>query len=295
MFTKNQNCVSFFTNMVSDKEVDFQSELSALGSLSFQLVIEDNLFFNYSDLPLPGSNQVFFCHSGLDMELPNKMYSGDKVSFENLVLFQGKIFTVNVKLGISTLEVKSLKGSLIKECRLASDGSGIIDMNAFDDGLYQLWLDGKLYDTFYSSSQTLRPDCKIIVTIDSAVVNKNYQNVPVLDISFSARKAFLEYQIVVSPNRKIEVKEMMVHTVDGESYLGPTETKIMGRQMANTFVSKNAVPVAFNTQNSTQLKLTYSNQFSSREKQLAQTLPSPNLDRMKKLDEDFLFTTIVHI
>lgn len=293
MQSKNDNQVTFF---IADQEQTLSENLKGLDNIYFQILNQDNLFFNYTNLPFLNENQLYYFENLEDGGLKTEHLATPSDLFEKFK----KSFNLSLSIQNSLIEVKTLKGISV----FSTNSNGVqnlpINLVSLEDGPYQLWINNELKKHIFLSDEELNQNCIGIINLNIEQLLNNSNASKKLKISFDARSAYFEYQVVIPPNRKIDVKDMSIATPDGEAYTGPQEQEIIGQQKANVFTSKTAFQLQHKTNTASKLALTYANNFSNRNNQLQRDLPYPEINGLKKYNaengqQDYLLTTIVYV
>ncbi|MBD78265.1 MAG: hypothetical protein CL840_05030 [Crocinitomicaceae bacterium] len=300
MVSQQENIISYYVATDSPQNTNLQNELTNLGNLYFQVINNDSLFFNYTDVPFLNDTELFYFENGINPTNSSLVQQGNNVSNADVVTRRSVSFNVTLPEGSSTLEVKTKSGETMYSETISGVSNYLLKLPSLDEGLYQLWINGSLSETFFLNLQELSGNCVGVFCLNVQKLLANNPAQSQLTLNFNARSAFLEYQIVVPKKRKIEVQNLTVLGSDGNEYSGPQEKQIIGGQTAQVFTSKYALKLQANLTTAPQLKMTYANDFSNRYKQLNRDLPNPNVEELRKYKANtgsgsYLLSTIIHV
>ena len=300
LIRKNNHVFSFYIGLDNRSTFDLNRDFEGLTNLYFQVIIDDPLFFNYTDIPYLNQQQIFYFDNTNNPEDPGRLQQGQFVGEEDLVILKPKMFTVLLPAGKLNLEVRKYGGLTVKA--VAVDGNKtkkyLLDLHHQEDGLYELWFNNQRQETFFLSEKLVE-NCIGILHFDikNLAAGKNVQQ---YELTFNARAVYWQYRVVVREERKIEVVDMKISGMHEEAYQGPEKQQIIGGQVAQVFTTTTPVQLRNKLKTNPQLQLTYSNDFSDRKKQLEIKLPNPDVEGLKKYSRgeyegSFLLSTIVYV
>lgn len=301
LMKKEGNLFSFYAGINIQESFDINTNFNGLKDLFFQLVNKDELFFNYTAIPSVNEQQLYYFENAANTSNPQFFQKSQFVTQQDLIGYKPKRFNVQLPNKEVIVEIKTTNNHLVTTAKI--DGSIVknylISLKQYDDGVYQLWLDNQLQQTFFMSEDIVQ-NCIGIVRINMEEIIAQYSNNTVYTINFNTRSVFWEYQVVVQKNRKIKVIEMNISGLNDEKYLGPVEQEIIGGQIAQVFTTSNPLPLKNKLEESPQLQVIYSNDFSNRKNQMEIKLPNPNTEQIKKYNQgenkgSFFSSTIVYV
>ena len=302
MMKKGSNRISFYAGIGVAETFVIDTEFKGLNDLYFQLINEDHLFFNYTDVPFVNDNELYYYENGINSSEPNLFHKSDYVNKEDLIGYKPKKFNIQLSGNEVKIEVKTGAGKIINSTIISGSDvkNYLVNLTHYDDGVYQLWMNDELQETFFISNEEIVKGCMGIIKIDVNKIIIQYQNELKYSIKFNARFVYWQYQVVVPKSRKIEVFEMNVLGIDNEEYIGPIEKEIIGGQTAQVFTTSKAMQLQNKLETNPQLTVTYSNEFSNRKNELELKLPNPEAEQIKKYNQgenegSFFLPTIVYV
>jgi hypothetical protein len=302
LMKKGSNIISFYAGVGVEESFTMDQNFKGLDNLYFQLINNDPLFFNYSDISAKSEQELYLFQNTSKSEESNQLQANKYVSDQDLIGYKPKVFNITLPNKQVNIEIKTVNEESIKQESI--DGikvrNHLLNLSALDNGVYQIWLDGQLHETFFTSSEELSQQCIGVIQFNiKDFVFKN-QNALKYTIDFNARSVYWQYEVVVKNVRKIKVKGMKVVGANNEDYNGPEEKQIIGEQTAQVFTTSSPVQMQYKLDVPPQLQVTYSNEFSNRENLLEIKLPNPETEQLKKFnqkenDGSFLSSTIVYV
>jgi len=302
LMKKGSNVFSFYAGEGIEESFTMHQNFKGLDNLYFQLINNDPLFFNYSDISAKSEQELYLFQNTSKSEESNQLQTNQYVSEQDLIGYKPKVFNITLPNKQVNIEIKTDNGESVKKESI--DGikvrNHLLNLNSLDDGVYQVWLDGQFQETFFTTSEELPQNCVGILKLNiKDLVSKNESTLK-YTIDFNARSVYWQYEVVVRHLRKINVKEMKVVGVNKEDYNGPKEQQIIGEQIAQVFTTPNPIQMQYKLEESPQLQVTYSYEFSNRENLLEMKLPNPEVEQLKKFnqeenDNSFLSSTIVYV
>lgn len=302
LIKKDRNKFSFYVGVMESESFSISNCFQGLNELYLQFVNEDYLFFNYTDIPNINDEERYYFGNSINRKTANSIHKSEFVTKEDRIQYRQKTFTIQLPDNEVKIELKNSLGELV----VSEIVNGNIDRNYFFnlkhcfDGLYQLWINNKLLQTFFITDELLNKDCIGIIKLDMDSIITKDDSQSEYKINFNARSVYWQYQIVIPKSRKIKVAEMKVIGLDNEEYIGPIEQEVIGGQISQVYTSAKAVQLQNKLEINPQLKVTYSNNFSNRKNQLDIKLPNPNAEQIRKYgqgegEESFCSSTIVYV
>ena len=300
LMKKNGNRFSFYIGTASQSTFDFNKDFEGLTDLYFQVITDDPLFFNYTDIPYLNGQQICYFDNTSNPEVPDRLQQNQFTGTEDLIAFKQKRLTVQLPAGKTDLEIKKNDGESIK--KVSVDGSKAknyqLDLNSQDEGVYELWLNNQRQEIFFLGGK-LPENCLGVLhfNIENLI---HGDNGPRYNLTFNARSVYWQYRVVVRETRKIEVVDMRITGVREEKYAGPEKQQIADGRTAQVFTTTTPVRLQYRLAVNPQLQLTYSNDFSDKTNQLDINLPNPDIEELKKYHQgehegSFLLSTIVYV
>ena len=282
LINQKNNIISFYAGKEDQEPFDVNADLNRLNDLYLQLIINDPLFFNYTDLPSITDQQIFYFENRKNVDVFNKLQQSDFVSKEDFIPVKPTIFNIQLPDATNNIELKSSDGaSIIKE---SFDNNQIgnsfsINLSQQDEGLYEIWINNKLQEKFFCSN-ALSPNCIGVIHFNIEELIANHEQGFNYILNFNARSVFWRYLVIVPPTRKIEVNDMSVRGVNEENYEGPTKQQLVGGQTAHVFTSPIPIQLQFKIETNPLLQLSYLNNFSNGLKQMEIKLPNPGVEEL---------------
>ena len=302
LMKKEASTFSFYAGINIQESFAINTNFNGLTDLYFQLVNKDELFFNYTAIPSVNEQQLYYFENAVNTSNPQFFQKSAFVTQQDLVGYKPKTFNIQLPDKEVLVEIKTNNNEVLTTTTI--DGTKVknylISLKQYDDGIYQLWIDDQLQQTFFMSDEAVAQNCIGIVRLNMQEIIAQYSSNTVYTINFNARSVFWEYQVVVQKNRKIKVIEMNISGLTDEKYQGPVEQEIIGGQTAQVFTTANPLPLQNKLEESPQLQVTYSNDFSNRKNQMEIKLPNPNAEQIKKYNQgenegSFFSSTIVYV
>lgn len=303
LIKKDKNAFSFYAGLLDKTDVfSAQNNFSGIEDLYFQVINTNSLFFNYTDISPVNDQKLYYFENSSAQDNTQQLQKSQFVSDKDIVSYKAKTFNISIPDKKVILEIKSNNGQTIKSETIDGDiiKNYFINLNQFDDGIYELWLNNELQEKFFMTNEEIMEDCIGIVKLNmNNIISQNQDNLK-FSIDFNARSVFWQYKIVVKKTRKIQIIDMDILGKNYEFYDGPVEEEIIGNQIAQVFTS--TVPIQMHNQieKNPLLLLTYSNDFSNRNNQLEKKLPGANPEQVKQYNhgEDgisFFSSTIIYV
>lgn len=116
LIQKNNNIVAFYAGISEAADLDLLTLIGALGSMYFQIVADDPLFYNYSDIPIPTGNELLYFQN---IEDSNELQA-DLISVEDAFPAGQERLEIDVPiLGLLHLNFESLAPPQLNEIKLS--------------------------------------------------------------------------------------------------------------------------------------------------------------------------------
>ena len=220
----------------------------------------------------------------------------------DLVSYKPKEFNIQLPNYEVNIEIKTSDNQSVK--KVTVDGTKVknylLNLSHLDNGVFQIWLNDKLKETFFASSEAMAENCVGIIELNMPELISEYLSKLNYSIDFNTRSVYWRYEVVVRNSRKIQVTEMKVVGANKEVYNGPVEKQIIGGQTAQVFTTSEPIKMQNKLDQNPQLEMIYSNEFSNRQNQLDLKLPNPEAEQIKKINQGenkglFCSSTIVYV
>lgn len=296
------NKLSFYVGLTEGESLDVLTQFEGISNLYFQVLQEDNFFFSYTDIEFSNEEELLF-FSNLNKDAgATQLQLSQFTNQTDLVSKRAEIFTVSLKPNDTLLEVKTLDGTVVinEDVTNAENPNYVINLSNQESGVYQLWLNGELTDTFFMTSESLEPNVIGVIQLDMESLKNNYQDGLTYHIDFDARAVHRQYKIVLPTARKIEVSSLEIMGMENEEYDGPVKEKLIGEQMAEVFTSDIPLQLKLELDKHPQLNVTYTSEFSNRTSELEIKLPNPGVELITKNTNEenevsFFSSTIIYV
>lgn len=278
---QQKNKIEFFGGTESTTAFDISAAFNGLNSLYFKLVVEDELFFNYTNLSFANNQSCFYLENRRNEESAGLFHTSPFVSNYDVLKIRPKSFMFQLPELEVKIEIKTKDG----EIKFTDEQNGVVvtnyqfDLNSFEDDVYQLWINNELHDTFFMSDESFSSNLFGIVKINMAHIITEFNNPPQYQIKFNTRKVFWEYQIVLPKEGYFEVHEIAVKGIHNEIYTGPFYKELPNGGIAYVFASPNALQLQYQLPSTPILNMSYTNN-SSAIKQLDIKLPNPGANQL---------------
>jgi len=294
---KKNHTFSFYIGVSGQKKLNLSEEFSELNNLYFQLVHEDSLFSNYTDIPLLEAKQLFFFKNSKNSSL---LQINEKVSKDDLISIHQESFSTQVNIKTDTVEIKNKKGVTLQKQPDSDKKYQQVNLNNLASGEYQLWINGKQIESFYHFDTALSEKCFGILKLDLKEVIKAAQEVLKLSLQFESRAAYWQYQVIVPDSWNIEDTQLEVKDAEGNSYSGPIDKQIVSQKTAKVFTSSQPMGLKQHLLKNPVLSVTYSDTYSNRKNELEIKLPNPGIEELKIIniegnENSFCSTSIVYV
>ena len=284
LFERTEQETAFYLGMKTSGTNTVKEELQGADKLYFQVISTDNYFFNYTNINSLNEGTGFYFSNGRNTQHPDWLQQEEFVSSVDVFNLKPLSFSISLPATETIVTIKNMQGKVLFEKTIAGKlvPEYFVDLRGEGDGVYQLWLNNQLNESFFATSQHL--DEKSIgvleINIETLTEQMNMGSVPVLALSFEARSTYWQYGVIVKENHKIEVEGIHIADEKGIPYNGPEQGTIVGGQVAQWFTS--LVPVVLREKLSTNplLKLSYYNDFSERLIVMEVKMPNPKVSEL---------------
>ncbi|WP_299625674.1 hypothetical protein [uncultured Tenacibaculum sp.] len=277
---KIANKFLFHVNTRDTKQV--WEELNNAEDLFFQLLNADVNFDNYTDVLLPKKeNTVQYITND---DVINRFNETSSVSPKILETYSLRFAVETIKEKEVVLSVRNKGKEIYKIISPENQRTTSIDIEAYGNGVYELWIDNVLSNTFYGTTEIPKQNLYAMVHINmkNAVESIKENRTPVLKVNFKARATYREYVVVVPDYKKIEIKNIKIEGIDEEKY-NAAEKKEVIESLGESYVFTSTNPIAFSQKQlkHSVLKIEYVNQFSDTLLEEEMKLPVPNTSSIK--------------
>jgi len=294
---KKNNTYSFYIGISGQKKLNLSEEFSGLNNLYFQLILEDSLFYNYTDIPLVEPKQLFFFKNSENSSL---LQINEQVSKDDLITIHQEKFSTQVNIKTDVVEIKNKKGITLQKQPDPDKKYHPINLSNLTTGAYQLWINGKQIELFYHFDTILSEKCFGVLKLDLKEVIKAAQEVLELSLQFESRAVYWQYQVIVPTSWNIEDTKLEVKDTEGNSYSGPIDKQMISKTTAKVFTSSQPLSLKQHLLENPVLNVTYSDTFSNRKNELEIKLPNPGIEELKIInieenENSFCSTSIVYV
>ncbi len=298
---KNGNVHSLYAGVNNGMAFDISNQFAGITNLVFQLTVEDNEFFNYTDLNLNSEEELLYFSNVNRPNNSGQLHASPFVTQEEIVKARPDRFVLLLPSGEIKLEIKTASGNTIREEALSNsmDIHFNLDLSQEEDGAYELWINNELQERFYKTSEALRPGTLGIVHLAMDTILENYEAGLKYTIDFATRSVHWRYKVVVAPNRNIKVLDMSITGIQNENYLGPVVEQFTREQEANIFMSDIPLPLQEKMEKTPVLKITFTSEFSDEDTSEIK-LPNPrggsiSKNTIEENEASFYSTSIIYV
>jgi len=302
LIKRHANTFSFYVGLTEGASLNVLEQLEGISNLYFQVLLEDNFFFNYTDMEFSNETALLF-FSNLNKE-PNatQLQQSQFTNETDLVSNRPEIFNINLTAEDTSLQIKTLDGTTLISEDLSNTGTlnyGI-NLSSQESGVYQLFLNDKLIDTFFMSSERTALNAIGVIQLNMESFKNIDAEDPTYHIDFNARAVHRRYKVVLPTERRMEVSTLKIKGMENEIYNGPVKERLMGEQMAEVFTSDIALPLKIALDKHPQLNVVYTSEFSNRTNELELKLPNPSVEQIAKNTNEenevsFFSSTIIYV
>lgn len=299
---QERNKFNLFAGVEENSEFDRATTLNDLGNLYIQLISQDSLFFNYTDVPSLDEDTVFFFSNAGSPDEVKRLQKEAYVSDLDLLKIRPPQFVVPVPENTSNLEISNAEGEILQELSIESstEDSMIIDLRQWPEGVYQISHDDTNWETFLLTHKRLEPACIGILEINLDTVTNRDSSLVQYTLGFNSRSVHRQYKIVVAESRNIQVLEIGIKGSAGETYSGPESETIIGEQEAMVFTSNTLLPLRQKIENHPVLELKYKSEQTGNPSEMDIKLPNPSAENLKKfidgeMQDAYFSPTIIYV
>ncbi|MEE9361211.1 MAG: hypothetical protein V3U92_01285 [Cellulophaga sp.] len=298
---KKGNMVSFYMGVDGSSTFNINTNLDGLDKLYFQLLNTDATFYNYTELPEKKEGQILFFKSDSEKENATLLQQKSYVSNNDTISFRTKIFNISIPDGDVNIEVKDADNKVVWQQTINDNKSKsyAINLVAQSVGVYALWINGKLEETFFCS-ESLEKNCIGVWLLDVSSFLNTEMSMLSFNLDFNARKTHWQYEITLGKSRKIEIQHMEIVGVQGETYEGPIEKQITEDQYVQVYTTASPEQLQYQLETTPLLQLNYTTDFLDRPQQLEIKLPNPASGQLGKYTNgphqgEFYSTSLVYV
>jgi len=302
LLKRHANKLSFFVGLAEGESLDVLKQFEGISNLYFQVLQEDNFFFSYTDIEFSNEEELLF-FSNLNKDTSaTQLQLSQFANKTDLVSKRPEVFNVSLKPDDTLLEVKSFDGTVVitEDVSNVENPNYVVNLGGQESGVYQLFTNGQLTDTFFMTSETMEINAIGVIQLHMESLKNSYQDGLIYHIDFDSRSVHRQYKVVLPTARKIEVTTIEIQGMENEKYDGPEQEKLMGEQMAAVFTSDIPLQLKIELDKHPQLNVIYTSEFSNRTNELEIKLPNPGLERItKNINEEnevsFFSSTIIYV
>lgn len=275
-FQKFKNQYLAYAEAAPSKKI--WDELAYADDLFFQLINTDATFDNYTDVALPKkANTILYA---TNEKVVNRFANQPIITVKNTLPIGALRFSVPVSKEKSvSVIIKSNGQEIFNQVSPEKQSTAFIDIQVHGTGVYELWIDNELANTFFGTSERLSTNCYGILHINmrNAVESLRENTLPIVQLHFDARATFREYVVIIPKEKKIDIKNMEIESANNEKYGDVEQKKVLGNEEAsNVFTTTNAIPLYQKAKEHSVLKIQYANQFSDVVTELDIPMPVPS-------------------
>lgn len=298
LLRKTDNSISFYCGTPA---VNFNAttELAGLNELYFQVLIDDPLFLNYTEITSVTFPKLFlFQNSKSSLLLQKQKY----VSSEDVITpAQNSLPNITIPAD-ATIEIKNLQGDTIQKQTNNPEDFVPININNLETGIFQLWINEIFKENFEHFNTSIAENCLGILKLDLDLGLNTAAHPAPLTLDFKVRDAYWQYQIVTPDSWDKKKTTIEIEGAQGETYPIPSPklTKKIGEKTAEVLTSNKAIPLVQKLPTHPLMNISYTNAFSNMENKLEIKLPNPSAKNLKIItneqgDSSFCYTTIVYV
>lgn len=298
LLRKTDNTISFYCGTAAES-FDATTELSGLNELYFQVLIDDPLFLNYTEIPSVTLPKLFLFQNSKNSALLQKKKF---VSSEDVISpAQNSLPNVTIPEG-ATIEIKNLQGDTVQKQTNNPEDFTPINIETLETGIFQLWVNEVFKENFDHFNTSIAENCLGILKLDLDKGINTAPHPPSLTLDFKACDVYWQYQIVAPDSWDKKKTTIKIEGAQGETYPipNPKLTKKIGEKTAEVLTSNIAIPLAQELPTHPLMKITYTNTFSNLENKLELKLPNVGAENLKIITNEqgeisFCSTTIVYV
>jgi hypothetical protein len=302
LLKRHENKVSLYIGLAEDESLDILTHFEGISNLYFQVLQEDNFFFSYTDIEFLTEEKLLF-FSNLNKDPGATQLQLAKFTNESdLLTRRPEVFAISLKPSDTLIEVKALDGSSVisEDVTNAENPNYVVNLEHQESGVYQLYLNSELLDTFFMTSESTPLNTIGMVQLNMESFKNDYKEGLTHHIDFDARFVHRKYKVVLPATRRIEVTKIEIQGMESETYDGPVKENLMGEQMADVFTSDIPLQLKMELDKHPQLNVAYISEFSNRNNELEIKLPNPSVEQISKNTNEenevsFYSSTIIYV
>jgi hypothetical protein len=297
LIQKHENRYSFYCGVPDTENFNMAEAFSELDTLDFQLIVEDFIFFNYTEIIPLTAQQVFFF---MTSEGSESLQKGKFVSsIDTLVTIQPKRFLFTKVDVHDRLEIKNTSGDAIFTDN-SEEINSLIQLDNSPSGVYEIWINDSLHHKIFVTSESISEKTMGILRFDIQQLSAETTQPSKRNLQFKAREVFWQYQIIIPDSRNMDVKKIGILGIQQEVFNGPIEKQVVGGQVARVFTSPSPISLQQTLQTNPELSISYSDKRTNRADTLKIQLPNPSPEQLEKYispegENAFSSTTIVYV
>ncbi|MDN3643605.1 hypothetical protein QWY87_12885 [Lutimonas halocynthiae] len=304
LIQKNNNLFTFYLGVANVSDLSatnvsdsiIKENIKNLSNLYFQLIVEDELFMNYTDIPEVNHRQLFlfqFPNNAIGLQINDSNY---RVNLLDLDALQAAMNSS------SSVAIKNEIGLTVQQKKDPENKIPAVNYKNLTYGKFKLFVDNQFAQGFYHFDTDLASNCLGILELKSKQIRAEQEKSPIYTINFKSRKVYWEYQIIFPSNWSIDDEEVEIQGIGDQIYERVTtkEPKLINGQLVKVFKSKSPYALQNHLIENPTLKLKYLAPFSQRKESLNIKLPNPGIENLfktntEKNDDPFCSTTIVYV
>ena len=185
---RQDNTVSFYVGLPEGESLDVLTQFEGISTLNFQVLLEDHLFFNYTDIEFSNEEELLF-FSNLNKDASaTQLQQSDFTNTNDLVSIKPQSFAVNLDSDDTLLEVKNSDGIVLISEDLSNTefASYPVNLSNQESGVYQLFLNGALKESFFISPDSIALNTIGVVQLHMDSLKTNYKDGLTYHIDFNA-------------------------------------------------------------------------------------------------------------
>lgn len=298
-FQKLNNQYHFYAAIDPSKKI--WEELNTAEDLFFQLINSDPSFDTYTNIVLPKKEDAITYIT--NTKIVNRFSDEMAIVPETNLSVRPLVFNQPVSKDDATNIILKKDNQEIFTGQSQEKQTIIpVDIRAFGNGVYELWINGSLTTNFFGSASSLTTNCYGILHINMRNVLESLKEntLPVLTANFDVRDTYKEYLVIVPNNKKINIKSMHIESPENEEYAAPEKKMVFDNQEeATVFTSINPIALQQKVINHPVLKIQYTHQFSDVLLELDIKMPTPKvtsvITKTKNNENAYYSQTIIYV
>ena len=280
------------------------NELRGLGDLHFLILNNHGYLVNYTNLPLIDRIvEIIYLSTGVE---GHKIQDVEPVSGSQIIDLLPLNFGIDVE-EFNFVELKDKDGEVLQSFDVSAEGFTKLNLSlhGYDEGYFELWSDSELLKKFFATAIDLPEKCIGLLQISGNDVCQMLEDIGESELAeitaeFAAKDCYLEYEIALPAQRKIEIKSLKVDGKGLVDFEEPYEKLMAGTVKLNVFRSTKPIRIKAEFDEPLELIVEYSNLHSEQINEMNIKLPSPDVKRIQtqQLDNDetvYLAPTLVYV